>query len=250
MPRIIRALTVLAALGLAGCATAARSGPAITDTESLVRAMHDRYADRWYSTLSFTQATTRVLPNDSSATETWREWAAVPGRLRIEMGAEAEGLVVIFANDSTYTLQQGRVVRRTDRMNPLMTVGFDVYRQAPERTLDQLRRQGFDLSRFHVDSLEGTPVYVIGAERGDSTSRQVAIEAERLLFMRMLDPVPNQPGVMQHVWFRHYQPLAGGWIAPEVEVLVGGRRVFHEEYSDIRAGDALDAGMFAVPAGG
>jgi hypothetical protein len=248
MLRTFRALTALVALGLAGCATAAHSGPSITSAESLVRAMHDRYAGSWYQTLSFTQATTRTFPNDSTHTEVWREWAALPGRLRVEMGEPAEGRVAIYARDSAYTLQHGRVVRRTDRMNPLLTVGFDVYRQAPERTLNQLRRQGFDLSRFHVDTLEGTPVYVIGAERGDTTRKQVAIQAERLLFVRWLDPSPTQAGAMQHIWFRRYEPLQGGWIAPEVEILVGGRRVFHQVYSDIRANDALDAGMFAIPA--
>lgn len=249
MMRALRTLAVLAALGLSGCATAAGTGPSITDAQSLVQAMHDRYAGSWYQTLSFTQTTTRVLANDSAHTEEWREWAAIPGRLRIEMGAPAEGRVTIFARDSTYTLQHGRVVRRSDRMNPLMTMGFDVYRQPPERTLSQLQRQGFDVLRFHVDTLEGTPVYVVGAARGDTTRRQFAVEADRLLFVRLLEPAPNRPGAMQQIWFRGYEPLAGGWIAPEVESLVGGRRVFHEVYSDVRANDALDAGMFAIPAG-
>lgn len=249
MHRILRALPVLAALGLAGCASAP-AGPPITGAESLVRAMHQRYAGRWYQTLSFVQITTRVLPNDSTTVEEWREWAAIPGRLRIEMGPPEQGRVAIYANDSLYVMRQGQVVRRVAQMNPLMTLGFDVYGQAPEVTLDQLRRQGFDLSRFHVDTLEGTPVYVVGAEREDGTSKQFAVEAERLLFVRMLDPVPNQPGKMQHVWFRRYQPLAGGWIAPEVEILVDGRRVFHETYASIRAGDPLDPARFTVPSGG
>lgn len=248
MLRSFRALLIMAALGLAGCATAAGTGPSIRDAEGLVRAMHGRYAGSWYQTLSFTQAATRHFP-DSTHVEIWREWAAIPGRLRIEMGEPAEGRTVIYARDSAYTLRHNRVVRRSGRMNPLMTLGFDVYRQAPETTLDQLRRQGFDLDRFHVDTLEGTPVYVVGAERGDTTSRQFAIEADRLLFVRLLEPRPSEPRVMQHVWFRRYQPLAGGWIAPEVEILVHGRRVFHEVYSDIRADDSLDAGMFAIPAG-
>ncbi|HEU0300119.1 MAG TPA: hypothetical protein VFR37_11705 [Longimicrobium sp.] len=250
MTRIIRSLVIMTVLGLGACAAAGRTGPDITGAESLVRAMHDRYAGRWYRTLTFTQATTRVLPGDSVHTEEWREWAAIPGRLRIDMGAPEEGRTAIFANDSSYTLRQGRVVRRVGQMNPLMTLGFDVYAQAPERTLDQLRRQGFDLSRFHVDTLEGTPVYVVGAAAGDTTSRQFAIEAERLLFVRLLEPVPNQPGATQHLWFRRYEPLGGGWIAPEVEILVGGRRVFHEVYSNVRIGDAVDPAIFAVPAGG
>lgn len=243
-PRIL-ALSLLAALA-AGVPAAAQPGPRITDAESLVRAMHARYADTWYSTLTFTQTTTRVLANDSVVVEEWREWAAIPGRLRIEMGPREEGRTVIFARDSTFSLQGDRVVRRVDRWNDLMIVGFDVYRQPPERTLAQLRRGGYDLSKFHVDSLDGVPVYVVGAERGDAAARQFAIEAHRLLFMRLIDPIPGQPGKAQHVWFRGYQPLGQAWIAPEVEVLVDGRRVFHETYADIRIGQPLDDALFDV----
>ena len=234
---------MLAALALAAPA-AAQVDPRITDGESLVRAMHARYADTWYQTLSFTQTTTRVLPNDSVSVEEWREWAAIPGRLRIDMGPPAEGRSVIYARDSVFVLNQGRVVRRVDRWNDLMTLGFDVYRQAPERTMEQLRRAGYDLTRFHRGTLEGAPVYVVGAAEGDTTSKQFAIEADRLLFMRLLDPVPNQPGKMQHVWFRRYERLGGGWIAPEVEITLDGQRVFHETYADIRAGQPLEDRMF------
>jgi hypothetical protein len=206
--------------------------------------MHGRYADRWYSTLSFVQTTTRVLPNDSVTVEEWREWAAIPGRLRIDMGPPEAGRTVIFARDSVFVLNGGRVVRRVDDWNELMILGFDAYRQPPETTLRQLRRAGFDLAKFHVDSLDGVPVYVVGAERGDTAARQFAIEADRLLFMRMIDPIAGQPGKAQHVWFRRYQPLGGGWIAPEVEVLVDGRRVFHETYADIRIGEPIDEAKF------
>lgn len=243
MSLCFRALPLLAALTI-GAPAAAQANLRITDAESLVRAMHDRYADRWYSTLTFTQTTTRVLPNDSVTVEEWREWAAIPGRLRIDMGPPEQGRTVIFARDSTFALSHGRVVQRVDRWNDLMPLGFDVYMQPVERTLQQLRRGGFDLSRFHVDSLDGVPVYVVGAERGDSTSKQFAIEAERLLFMRLIDPLPNQPGKTQHVWFRRYEPLGQGWIAPEVEVLVDGRRVFHETYADVRIGEPLDDALF------
>ena len=242
----ILTLTTMAALVM-GVPAAAQADPRITDAESLVRAMHARYADTWYSTLSFTQTTTRVLPpGDSVVVEEWREWAAIPGRLRIDMGSPEEGRTVIFARDSTFVLEGGRVVRRVDRWNDLMIVGFDVYRQPPERTLQQLRRAGYDLSKFHVDSLDNTLVYVVGADRGDTDAKQFAIEADRLLFMRLIEPIPSQPGKAEHVWFRGYQPLGQAWIAPEVEVLVDGRRVFHETYADIRVGEPIDDALFDV----
>jgi hypothetical protein len=243
MPLRILALTLLAALAM-GAPAAAQADPRITDAESLVRAMHDRYADTWYATLSFTQTTTRVLPNDSVTVEEWREWSAIPGRLRIEMGPREAGRTVIYARDSVFVLNRGQPTRRIERWNDLMTLGFDVYRQPVDLTIQQLRRAGFDLSKFHADSLDGVPVYVVGADRGDAAAKQFAIEADRLLFMRLVDPVPNQPGKAQHVWFRAYQPLGQAWIAPEVEVLVDGRRVFHETYADIRIGEPLDDALF------
>jgi hypothetical protein len=243
MLRRVRVLPLLGALLLGACATA-RVDPQITDAGSLVRAMHARYADRWYPTLSFTQTTTRVLPNDSVSVEEWREWAAIPGHLRIDMGPPEQGRTAIYARDSLFVLDHGRVVRRLDRWNDLMIVGFDVYRQAPERTMEQLRRAGFDLTRFHLDSIEGVPVYVVGAAAGDTTSKQLAIEADRLLFVRLIDTIPGQPGKTQHVWFRSYQPLENAWIAAEVEVTVDGRRVFHETYADIRGGQQLPDSLF------
>jgi hypothetical protein len=237
MKRHALSALALAAL-LSGCAAATQTAPAIDSTESLVRAMHDRWQDRWYHTLSFTQATTRMVSADSSVTETWREWARIPGALRIETGP---GRGTLFTRDSTFAIANGRVARALDSWNALMTVGFDVYRQPVETTMAQLGKQGFALDRFHVDTLEGVPVYVVGAARGDSTSKQFAIEADRLLFLRFTDPTPQGPA---QIWFRNYQPLAEAWIAPEVEVLLGGRRVFHEVYSDIRANETLDPVLF------
>lgn len=236
-------VSILLLAALPACAPAAvRPSPAITSSESLLQAMHDRYAGQWYRTLSFTQATTRVLPNDSTVVEEWREWATIPGGLRIEMGPPEQGRVTIFTRDSTFSLVRGQPMRAANRTNALMTLGFDVYAQPVERSIASLRAQGFDLTRFHMDTLGGTPVYVVGAMAGDTTSKQFAIEADRLLFVRMLDPAGN--GQMVAVWFKNYERLAGGWIAPEVEAFLGPKRILHEVYSNVRANEPLDPAMF------
>ena len=236
-------LSLLLLAALPACAPAAvRPSPAIASSESLVQAMYDRYNRTWYRTLSFTQATTLARGNDSTVVEEWREWARIPGALRIEMGPPEEGRVTIFARDSTFALNRGQLVRAVNRTNALMTLGFDVYAQPVERTLASLRAQGFYLARFHVDTLQGVPVYVVGAARGDSTSKQFAVEADRLLFIRLLEPAQN--GQTMAIWFKNYERLAGGWIAPEVEAFVGSRRVLHEIYSNVRANDPVDPALF------
>ncbi|HYE95825.1 MAG TPA: hypothetical protein VD962_06415 [Rubricoccaceae bacterium] len=230
---------------LAGCASsrlpanpAASPAPAITDAPALIRAMHGRYAGRWYRTLAFTQATSRVLPDSTVRTETWREWMALPGRLRIEIGVAADGHGVLFARDSTFVVRGSEVVRAEPERNPLLLLGFDVYGQPPETTLRMLEEDGFDLSTFRTDTWEGRPAYVFGTP----ATKEVWVDAERLVFVRLLEPAG--PGQIQDVRFADYEPLDGGWIAPTVEVWLGGRKVFWEAYSEIRTGFEADPVLF------
>ncbi|HET6763998.1 MAG TPA: GNAT family N-acetyltransferase, partial [Longimicrobiaceae bacterium] len=163
MPRLSRIVpAVLAACALsAGPVLAQRAAPLRTG-EDLIRAMHARYAGQWYRTLSFTQATSRVMA-DSVHVEMWREWALVPGALRIDMGDPAAHNGALFKGDSLFVIQGGRVARRIARRNPLMVLGFDVYGQSPERSLQVLREEGFNTAPLREDTFEGRPVYVVGA---------------------------------------------------------------------------------------
>lgn len=238
-------------LALAACSTAPAPEPApepsapaaptddVFDAESLIAAMFERYAGEWYQTLSFTQRTTMYRP-DTTVVETWREYGGIPGRLRIEMGPEEEERGVIFARDSAFAVQGGRVVgRRADR-NPLMILGFDVYRQPTTTTLAQLIEEGVDFNVFRTDTWEGRPVYVVGAAAGDERSPQFWVDAERLLFVRLLQPAPQDPSVVTDIRFEEYRPAGGGWIAPRVDILQNGRRVMLEEYSDVQVDVPLD----------
>jgi hypothetical protein len=215
----------------------------VTDAGSLVRAMHDRYAGRWFNTMAFSQKTTRTPPNAAPVVETWDEYAAFPGRLRIETPAgSANG--AIYSGDSLFVVQQGRVaVRRKDR-NPLLTLGFDVYFLAPERTLELLREHGFALGTFHTDTWQGRHAYVVGAAPGDLRAPQFWVDAERLVFVRMLLPTARDTTKIQDVRFNRYEPAAGGWVAPEAEFLVDGARVMLEEYSNVRVDVPLDPSLF------
>src|ERR1051325_1757555 len=124
MNRASLAFLCAAAASTVACAPAATQPAAnITDGESLIRAMHARYAGKWYNTLSFTQKTTRRLPNDSVRIDTWTEYGAMPGRLRIEMGAREAGNGAIYANDSVYAVRGGRVVARRGERDSVLGPG-------------------------------------------------------------------------------------------------------------------------------
>ena len=52
------------------------------DGRAILAAMHERYAGKWYGTLTFVQHNTATRLDDSTEHSTWREYAALPGRLR------------------------------------------------------------------------------------------------------------------------------------------------------------------------
>lgn len=220
--------------------------PAITTGDQVVNAMQRRYDGRWYRTMTFVQKSTYYRMDGSLLrTETWYEAAKLPGRLRIDLGEPSRGNGVLYRSDSTYQLQSGRVTARRQARNILMLIGFDVYTQPAYRTREQLLGEGIDLRVFRVDTLDGRRVYVVGAAKGDSTTNQLWIEAERLLFLRgIMTETVNQQRRTRDIRFERYTQYEGGWVAEEVRVLSGGIMTFHEEYSQVRVNVSLEDDFF------
>jgi hypothetical protein len=243
-PLRLALLCTAAAFALAACTPAGTRSAPITDGEALLRAMHDRYAGRWYNTLAFTQRTTRRLPNDSMRVETWREYGGIPGRLRIEIGPRESGNGVIYANDSVYAVRGGRVVARRAQRNSLMVLGFDIYAQPVERSAQILREEGFPLNPVRLETYQGRPTYVVGGAPGDLHSRQFWVDAERLVYVRSFEPTPGDTTKTMEVHFDGYQPFGGGWVSTVDDIMVDGRSVQKEEYSDIRVNLPLDAALW------
>lgn len=250
---MIRARLLLTRAALALAASAPALAPAhaaaqarITDGAALIRAMHDRYAGKWYHTLTFSQKTTRHPPQrDTTVVESWREFAIIPGRLRIEMGPPEAQNGAIYAGDSVFAVRAGRVVARRAQRNPLMILGFDVYALPPEESARLIQAEGFPLGPVRMDTWEGRPAYVVGGAPGDLHSKQFWVDAERLVYVRSLEPFAGDTSKTEEIRFDDYRPApGGGWVAALVDVTIGGKSVQREEYSDIRTDVAIDPALF------
>jgi hypothetical protein len=202
--------------------------------------MRDRYAGKWYRTLTFTQKTT--LPDGK--VETWYEALELPGKLRIDIAPLDSMKTILFRNDSVYQFDQGKLKDAKPLVHPLMVLGFDVYGDPVAKTVQKLKGLKFDLSKIHQTRWQGRPTYVVGAEAGDTTSPQFWIDAERLYFVRSLEPSKKDPSVINDVRFEKYIPLAGGWLELEVLFLSNGKQQVKEEYLDPKANVKLDPAIF------
>ena len=208
--------------------------------EELIAEMRDRYAGKWYRTLTFTQKTT--LPD--GRVETWYEALELPGKLRIDVAPLDSMKTILFRNDSVYAFERGTLKEAKPLMHPLMVLGFDVYEAPVAETAGKLRGLNFDLSKLHQLTWRGRPTYVVGAEAGDTVSPQFWIDAERLYFVRSLEPSKKNPAVTNDTRFEKYIALGGGWVEMEVLFLSGGQQKVKEEYSNPKANVKLDPAIF------
>jgi len=206
--------------------------------------MHDKYAAVWYKTLTFSQTTTITLANGGTLVQQWLEAGKFPGRLRIDTDT-AKGGGVIYAGDSLYAFANGRLASSRAQMNELLILGFDVYTQPVERTVEILRRRGIDMSKVSRATWENRPVFVVGAAAGDSTSKQFWIDAERLLFVRLLETVTTPSGARRDEYrFLRYVPHGQAWVAEEVLGLRDGKRSLHEVYANVRVDVPIEDALF------
>ena len=238
MPRLP---LLLCTLGLAFPAPAtATPPPPPKNGEELVTQMRERYVGKWYRTLTFIQKTT--LPDGKI--ETWYEALDLPGKLRIDIAPLDSGKTLLFRNDSLYVFEQKKLKASQPLVHPLMVLGFDVYQAPVSETVRKLKGLNFDLSKLHQTTWRGRPTYVVGAASGDTISPQFWIDAERLYFVRSLEPSKKDSTVMNETIFDKYIPLGGGWLEMEVLFLANGKQQVKEEYTVPKANVNLDPAIF------
>jgi hypothetical protein len=213
--------------------------------DAIIRQMHDRYAGKWYHNMTFQQTTTAWDSAGNKTVATWYETLQMPGTIRIDFAPRSGGNGVLATHDSTFVIQHGAVTTVRAGGNILLTMAFDVYDQPVDKTVAVVRTAGYDLSKVHTDTWQGMPVYVIGADAGDMNAPQLWIDSKRLLLVRIF--TPTKPGAtMRDIRFNQWRPIAGGWIAPNVEFYVGATHQRTEDYDNIKTNVAISPELFDV----
>jgi hypothetical protein len=225
----------------AGANPAANPLPvAVISGRTLVQAMHDRYASRWYRSLTYTQKTTLGLPSGGEIVQTWYVAEKLPRHQRIDSDLSSKS-GTLFARDSIYSFAGGKRVSAEAGMTELLVLGGDVFSQPVSRTEADLRGLGFDLGKFHEATWQGVPVYVVGAMRGDTMSKQLWVERDRLLFVRMLERTSQGHSDTR---ISGYTESGGGWVAAEVAQIVNGKRRILERFTDVKTNVPLADALF------
>lgn len=226
----------------AGCSSSAFAQ--INNGEELLAAMHARYAQSWYRTVTFEEQAFTRNADGTVKRETWYESLLLPGKLRINIGSPTSGNGAIYRDNTLTSFRDGKVSAARPFVHMLLVLGFDVYCQEPRITVAEAKGQGFNLGEIHQDVWKGRVVYVVGAKKGDLKSKQFWIEKSRLLFVRLIEPNPRDPAKLDDQRFSDYRRLGTAWIAAHVDFLTGGKSVFTEQYFNIQGNVKLDSTIF------
>jgi hypothetical protein len=256
MSRAAGALLLLAAASCGRQATVsspagAGAGPAadptqsisVDDGESLIQAMHARYAAKWYHTLTFTQTTTLLGASGPTSDQTWYEALSLPGRMRIDYVNPDLGNGLLVRADSSYFMSGGRPTRTSLGWNDLLLLTQDVYTQSPQVTNSILRSLGYQLSRLRTSSFDGRTAYVVGSSSvSDSSSKQFWIERERMVLVRVREKRPD--GQYSDIRLGDFVEAGDGWIAKQTYQLMNGVPRLHQQVANIKPDVPLAPGLF------
>src|SRR4051812_47448401 len=207
----------------------------------VLRAMHDRYAGKWFKTLTFQQATTVTKPDGSKTTTTWYEAVLAPRLLRIDIGEPTAGNGMLYSPDSVIIVRAGKVVRSLAQGNPFLPFVVGVYAQPLETTLAQLAPWKFDMSKVTRGTFEGKPVTIVGADSAADAKAQFWVDDDRLVLVRMIVPLG---AAMYDIRLHNYVQIGNSWLATRVVMLNEGKEVQTEDYTDWQVDQPLSTDLF------
>jgi hypothetical protein len=218
---------------------------AITGSRNLVREMHDRYAGKWYKTLTFQQKNTFYTSAGKEQKSEWMQRLSVPGRLRIDFLPLSTKSGLLIQNNRVITFDNGRRVDSRRSIQPVLTMTGDVYAIPAPIVIRRLDSLGVDLDKFHEESWQGRRVYVMGAEKGDLESNQIWIDADKMLLLRFIQRDKRaERFVVTDTHVGDYRDVEGYPIAFEFTSYRDGKIFFKEQYDNLKVNEPIAPELF------
>jgi len=213
-------------------------------TRELLLKMQLQSPKKSIRSLTFRQRTVTHTIEGTTHEEYWLEYLQVPSKLRIEIEPADSGKGMIFAQDSVFSFDKGKLMRAAKLPHVLLLLGYDVYSEPVDHTLNKLKELQFDIQKVYETSWKGRQAYVVGAEKGDEKSNQFWIDKEMLVLVRMIQPGRRQPNFTLETQFNNYKTINGIPVETEVLFLRNGKVQTEEYYTDLKVNVPLKGELF------
>jgi hypothetical protein len=224
---------------------AAASTVAVTSGPGLVKAMHDRYAGKYLKTMAFLQNNTAYTTTGQEQKSQWYEHIEIPGKLRIAFLPASQKSGMVQVDDRVASFDNGIRVDFRPSVNPLLLLTADVYVAPVGAIMRGLDSLSVDAESIRSDEWEGSPVYVVGAKAGDTTSNQMWVDKANLRLVRFIQrSKTGDRSVVSDTRVRAYKDIQGFDVPTEFLVLRNGRPFWREIYADVRVNEDFPPNTF------
>ncbi|MEO6303149.1 MAG: hypothetical protein ABIP51_08240 [Bacteroidia bacterium] len=214
----------------------------IKDGKDVITAMYTAYAEnKWYKYFTFSQETHSYKDGKEEKMEIWHEAGSFPGKLLIKFNTKDSKNGILFSDHKINVFTEGKEPVSKPMIHELLVAAFDIYFLKPEQTIHIFDSLGYDLKKVREDIFEGRKVYVVGAEKKDSTSKQFWIDAERLYLHRIIYARRNS---VSDCVFSDYEKNGKYWVAKLVTFKTNGKLDVIEKYFDIKFPKKLNDDLF------
>jgi hypothetical protein len=218
---------------------------AVTSGSGLVKAMHDRYAGKYLKTLAFLQNNTAYTTTGQEQKSQWYEHIEIPGKLRIAFLPASQKSGMVQVDDRVASFDNGIRVDFRPSVNPLLLLTADVYVAPVTAIMRGLDSLSVDAESIRSDEWEGSPVFVVGAKAGDTTSNQMWVDKANLRLVRFIQrSKTGDRSVVSDTRVRGYKDIQGFDVPTEFLVLRNGRPFWREVYADVRVNEDFPPNTF------
>jgi len=207
--------------------------------EKLLKAMHDKYYQKYCQTIQFDQRTTRYV-NDGTIKDTayWYEWISYPDKFRIDFGTKYGGNCVVFKNDSSYSYRKNKLVKVDKNENDLLLLLGGMYFRKYEDVIARLKKLGYDLEIIGSLKLNGVECFVIGKEG----SQQVWVGKKDLKVIGIKTKLSETDWL--EIRFDAFKKSCNGFTETKVTALKNGKLEQKEEYLNLKTSVLIPDSIF------
>jgi hypothetical protein len=115
-----------------------------------------------------------------------RAYASLPGRLRVDLLPTSRQAGWVRNRQRLAIFERGRRISTSNRVDLATLLAYDVFAQSIDTTIMWLDSANVRFALLRRDFLNGRAAWVVGAHRGDDTSPQFWIDAERWRVVRVI----------------------------------------------------------------
>ncbi|MDX2195046.1 MAG: hypothetical protein NW207_01400 [Cytophagales bacterium] len=215
----------------------------ITNSETLIREMHKKYYKNFNENITFIQLNQEIAEDGKIKHHMSFEAFHYPGRFRNDFGPVPGKDGYIIANDTMYIYEKGVLKSKKYAVDDIMLLTGDIYFMPVEEAISELKKAGYDLTKFREDTWKNKPAYVVGADKGDETKPQFWIDKEELYIVRNIN-YDLEDGQFEDQHFLEHAKVDKAWVEERVEIYVKGRMIKKEHYAEVKANGKLDLQIF------